>query len=147
MNSGRAVVTGGAGFVGSHLCDRLLAQGWVVVCVDSLLTGERDNLASASTIDRFSFLEADVTRELDVDGDVDWVLHLASPASPRDYQEHPIATLRVGALGSLNGLELARKKGAGFPPRPEAGTCSTSPLDCSPFREYIAANFIDRMQF
>ena len=114
MSTGRAVVTGGAGFVGSHLCDRLLAEGWTVVCVDSLLTGNRDNLASSLTADRFSFLEADVTRELDVEGDVDWVFHLASPASPRDYQEHPIATLRVGALGSLNGLDLAHRKGAGF---------------------------------
>ena len=114
MSTGRAVVTGGAGFVGSHLCDRLLAEGWTVVCVDSLLTGNRDNLASSLTADRFSFLEADVTRELDVEGDVDWVFHLASPASPRDYQEHPIATLRVGAFGSLNGLDLAHRKGAGF---------------------------------
>ena len=114
MTTGRAVVTGGAGFVGSHLCDRLLAEGWTVVCVDSLLTGNRDNLASSLAADRFSFLEADVTRELEVDGDVDWVFHLASPASPRDYQEHPIATLRVGALGTLNGLDLAQRKGAGF---------------------------------
>ena len=114
MNIGRAVVTGGAGFVGSHLCDRLLAEGWTVVCVDSLLTGNRDNLASSLAADRFSFLEADVTRELEVDGDVDWVFHLASPASPRDYQEHPIATLRVGALGSLNGLDLAKFKRARF---------------------------------
>jgi len=82
--------------------------------LDSLLTGNRDNLASSLAADRFSFLEADVTRELEVDGDVDWVFHLASPASPRDYQEHPIATLRVGALGSLNGLDLAHRKGAGF---------------------------------
>jgi len=114
VTTGRAVVTGGAGFVGSHLCDRLLAEGWTVVCVDSLLTGNRDNLASSLAADRFSFLEADVTRELEVDGDVDWVFHLASPASPRDYQEHPIATLRVGALGTLNGLDLAQRKGAGF---------------------------------
>ena len=114
MTTRRAVVTGGAGFVGSHLCDRLLAEGWTVVCVDSLLTGNRDNLASSLAADRFSFLEADVTQELEVDGDVDWVFHLASPASPRDYQEHPIATLRVGALGSLNGLDLAQRKGAGF---------------------------------
>ncbi len=114
MITGRAVVTGGAGFVGSHLCDRLLEEGWTVVCVDSLLTGNRDNLASSLAADRFSFLEADVTRELEVDGDVDWVFHLASPASPRDYQEHPIATLRVGALGSLNGLDLAHRKGAGL---------------------------------
>ena len=114
MNTGRAVVTGGAGFVGSHLCDRLLAEGWSVVCMDSLLTGNPDNLASSLASDRFTFLEADVTTELDVDSDVDWVFHLASPASPRDYLEHPIPTLRVGALGSLNGLDLAQRKGAGF---------------------------------
>ncbi|HVD71024.1 MAG TPA: NAD-dependent epimerase/dehydratase family protein, partial [Actinomycetota bacterium] len=114
MKTGRAVVTGGAGFVGSHLCDRLLAEGWSVVCMDSLLTGNRDNIASSTATGRFSFVEADVTAELDVDGDLDWVFHLASPASPRDYQEHPIATLRVGALGSLNGLDLAQRKGAGF---------------------------------
>ena len=114
MKTGRAVVTGGAGFVGSHLCDRLLAEGWSVVCMDSLLTGNRDNLASSTATGRFSFVEADVTAELDVDGDLDWVFHLASPASPRDYQEHPIATLKVGALGSLNGLDLAQRKGAGF---------------------------------
>ncbi len=110
----RTVVTGGAGFVGSHLCDRLLAEGWEVVCVDSLLTGKVDNLVGASSSDRFTFQRADVTRELTVEGPVDWVLHFASPASPPDYLEHPIATLEVGALGTLSCLELARTKGASF---------------------------------
>jgi dTDP-glucose 4,6-dehydratase len=110
----RAVVTGGAGLVGSHLCDRLLAEGWEVVCVDSLLTGNVDNLTAASSSDRFTFRRGDVRREFDVEGPVDWVLHFASPASPPDYLEHPIATLEVGSLGTQNCLELARTKGASF---------------------------------
>ena len=110
----RAVITGGAGLVGSHFCDRLLAEGWEVVCVDSLLTGNVDNLTAASSSDRFTFRRGDVRRELDLEGPVDWVLHFASPASPPDYLEHPIATLEVGALGTLNCLELARTKGASF---------------------------------
>lgn len=108
----RAVVTGGAGFVGSHLCDRLLAEGWEVVCVDSFLTGSPDNLARALEHRGFRLVHANVTEELAIDGDVDWVLHLASPASPRDYLEHPIQTLEVGALGTLRCLEMARAKGA-----------------------------------
>jgi dTDP-glucose 4,6-dehydratase len=110
----RAVVTGGAGFVGSHLCDRLLAEGWEVVCVDSLLTGNVDNLSSALSNRRFSFVEANVSEGISVDGHVDWVLHLACPASPRDYLAYPIETLKVGALGTLQCLELARARGAGF---------------------------------
>jgi len=114
MSGPRAVVTGGAGFVGSHLCDRLLAEGWEVVCIDSLLTGATDNLASALSHERFSFRQGNVTDELEVEGPVDWVLHFASPASPRDYLEHPIATLKVGALGTLNCLGLAKAKGTNF---------------------------------
>ena len=110
----RAVVTGGAGFVGSHLCDRLLAEGWEVVCVDSLLTGNVDNLSSALSNPRFSFVEANVSEGISLDGPVDWVLHLACPASPRDYLAYPIETLKVGALGTLQCLELARARGAGF---------------------------------
>ena len=114
MDTRHAVVTGGAGFVGSHLCDRLLAEGWHVECIDSLVTGTGTNLAEASGHDRFRFREGDVARALDVEGPVDWVFHLASLASPRDYLAHPVETLEVGALGTLNCLRLAEAKGAGL---------------------------------
>jgi dTDP-glucose 4,6-dehydratase len=110
----RAVVTGGAGFVGSHLCERLLAEGWEVLCLDSLLTGSTANLQGFRDDPRFGFEEHDVTDPTRVAGDVDWILHFASPASPIDYLEHPIETLRVGALGTMHALDLARDKGAGF---------------------------------
>jgi dTDP-glucose 4,6-dehydratase len=110
----RAVVTGGAGFVGSHLCERLLAEGWSVVCVDSLMTGSTQNLAGALDDDRFTFQQANVSERIDVEGPVDWVLHFASPASPRDYLDHPIQTLKVGSLGTMNSLGLARAKDAGL---------------------------------
>jgi dTDP-glucose 4,6-dehydratase len=113
MDTARAVVTGGAGFVGSHLCDRLLAEGWAVECVDSLLTGATRNLETASSSDRFRLIEADVSKELEIEGSVDWVFHFASLASPRDYLAHPIETLEVGALGTLNCLRLAEAKGGG----------------------------------
>ena len=108
------VVTGGAGFLGSHLCERLVREGWDVTCFDSLLTGSSSNLDELLRGPRFRFVERDVTKSLDVDGAVDWVLHFASPASPVDYLEHPIATLEVGSLGTLNALRLARAKDAGF---------------------------------
>ncbi|MDQ3954604.1 MAG: SDR family oxidoreductase [Actinomycetota bacterium] len=110
----RAVVTGGAGFLGSHLCTRLLDEGWDVLCLDSFLTGARDNIAHLGSNESFKFQRFDVTNEIFVEGPVDWVLHFASPASPLDYLEHPIHTLKVGALGTLKALGLAKAKGAGF---------------------------------
>ncbi|MDQ3956722.1 MAG: SDR family oxidoreductase [Actinomycetota bacterium] len=110
----KAVVTGGAGFLGSHLCERLLREGWHVLCYDSLLTGNPTNIAGILSEPRFEFDHYDVTRYLHVDEPVDWVLHFASPASPRDYLDHPIHTLKVGALGTMNALGLAKVKGAGF---------------------------------
>ena len=110
----RAVLTGGAGFVGSHLCDRLLREGWEIVAIDSLLTGSPGNLESAQGQERLTLLVGDVTERLDIPGEVDWVLHLASPASPIDYLEHPIKTLKVGAVGAWRTLGLARAKGASY---------------------------------
>jgi dTDP-glucose 4,6-dehydratase len=108
----RAVVTGGAGFIGSHLVDRLLTDGWEVTTVDNFITGDRRNLAAALANPRFGLLEHDVSRPLFVEGAVDLVFHLASPASPQDYLQHPIQTLKVGSLGTHNTLGLARSKGA-----------------------------------
>jgi len=108
----RAVVTGGAGFIGSHLVDRLLADGWDVTAVDNFITGDRRNLAGAGRSPRFGLTEHDVSKPLFVDGAVDMVFHLASPASPQDYLQHPIQTLKVGSLGTHNTLGLARAKGS-----------------------------------
>ena len=107
-------MTGGAGLLGSHLSDRMLAEGWDILCLDSLLTGRMDNLREAMRSDRFTFRHCDVTGDLDAEGPVDLVLHFASPASPRDYLHHPIHTLKVGALGTLHALGLAKAKGAAF---------------------------------
>ncbi len=108
----RALITGGAGFLGSHLCERLLREGHAVVCVDNLLTGSRDNIAHLLGRPDFEFIEHDVTVPFEVAGTVDHVLHFASPASPIDYLELPIQTLKVGSLGTHNALGLARAKGA-----------------------------------
>ena len=110
----RAVVTGGAGFLGSHLCDRLLEAGYAVVCLDNLLTGSADNIQHLSGDPQFSFVEHNVTTYIDVDEPVDVVLHFASPASPEDYLEMPIQTLKVGSLGTHNALGLAMAKKARF---------------------------------
>jgi len=109
-----AVVTGGSGFLGSHLCRRLLGEGWRVTALDSFLTGNPDNTADLLENEDFRLVNYDVTNYLYVAGDVDWVFHLASPASPVDYLEHPIHTLKVGALGTLGALGFAKAKGARF---------------------------------
>ena len=110
----RALLTGGAGFLGSHLTRRLLDEGWEVVVADSLLTGRSENLEELRDRPGFRFEEMDVATELRVDGDLDWVLHLASPASPRDYLDHPLETLAVGSAGTTRCLELARERGTSF---------------------------------
>jgi dTDP-glucose 4,6-dehydratase len=109
----RAVITGAAGFIGSHLSETLLARGWSVVGIDNLLTGSVDNIAHLSKQD-FTFVKHNVTNYINVDGPVDLVLHWASPASPIDYLELPIPTLKVGALGTHNALGLAKAKNARF---------------------------------
>ncbi len=110
----RILVTGGAGFIGSHLCEFLLGRGHEVVCMDNLLTGALDNVASFRSARGFSFVKHDVTGYIPVDGPLDHVLHFASPASPRDYLEMPIQTLKVGALGTHRALGLAKAKRATF---------------------------------
>ena len=114
MERARAVVTGGAGFLGSHLCDRLLAEGIEVVCIDNLLTGSLANIDHLFGVDGFAFEKYDVTNHIHVPGRVDFVLHFASPASPIDYLELPIQTLKVGSLGTHKALGLAKAKGARF---------------------------------
>ncbi len=113
MNKRRALVTGGAGFVGSHLCDALLADGYSVVVADNLLTGRLSNLEHLRTDTRLEFVQQDVSEPFDC-GPVDYVFHFASPASPVDYSAHGIPTLKVGSLGTFHSLDVARKYGAGF---------------------------------
>ena len=108
----RALITGGAGFLGSHLCEKMLGNGFRVLCVDNFLTGRRANIAHLDADPDFEFLEHNISKPLFVDGDVDVVLHFASPASPIDYLELPIQTLKVGSLGMHHMLGLALAKGA-----------------------------------
>jgi dTDP-glucose 4,6-dehydratase len=110
----RTLITGGAGFIGSHLCDRFLAEGHEVICVDNLITGSEDNIAHLIGNERFRFIKLDVTEYIYVEGKLDNVLHFASPASPIDYLELPIQTLKVGALGTHKALGLAKAKNARF---------------------------------
>jgi dTDP-glucose 4,6-dehydratase len=110
----RIVITGGAGFLGSHLCDHLLQLGHDVICLDNLLTGSIENIAHLLGNEHFQFLKHDVTEYIFLGGPVDAVMHFASPASPRDYLELPIQTLKVGALGTHKTLGLAKNKGARF---------------------------------
>ena len=110
----RTVITGGAGFIGSHLCERFLGDGDKVICADNLLTGSRRNIAHLAAHPSFQFLEHNISEPIEIDGPVDNVLHFASPASPVDYLAHPIPTLKVGSLGTHNALGLAKAKGARF---------------------------------
>lgn len=110
----RILITGGAGFIGSHLCDYFLARGEEVVAIDNFITGSPDNIAHLKNHPRFRFVRQDVTEQLHVDGYIDAVLHFASPASPVSYMAYPIQTLKVGALGTHKACGLARAKGARF---------------------------------
>ena len=109
----RILITGGAGFIGSHLADRFLAEGHEVICVDNLITGDISNIAHIKS-DKFTFVKYDVTNYLFVEGPLEYILHFASPASPIDYLELPIQTLKVGSLGTHKALGLAKEKGARF---------------------------------
>lgn len=110
----RILVTGGAGFIGSHLCDRLLEEGHSVIALDNLITGSTDNIAHLAGRSDFKFLNHDVTEYIYIPGRIDFIFHLASPASPIDYLMYPIQTLKVGALGTHKALGLAKEKGAGL---------------------------------
>lgn len=112
-NNKRVLITGGAGFIGSHLCDKLLEKGYDVVCMDNLITGSIENIAHIRS-ERFRFYKYDVTEFIYLEGKLDFVLHFASPASPSDYTRFPIQTLKVGALGTHKTLGLAKDKGAGY---------------------------------
>ncbi|MBM3249474.1 MAG: SDR family oxidoreductase [Candidatus Omnitrophica bacterium] len=109
-----AVVTGGAGFIGSHLCDRLIGEGFKVICLDNLITGSRRNIGHLSGAKDFKFIRHDVTKFIKIKEKVGYVLHFASPASPEDYLKYPIQTLKVGSLGTHNALGLAKAKRARF---------------------------------
>src|SRR5216117_4566658 len=110
----RILITGGAGFIGSHLCERFLEEGDDVICMDNFRTSTPDNIAHLFANRRFMFIEQDVTTYIYVKGPVDAILHFASPASPVDYLEHPIQTLKVGSLGTHKALGLAKEKRARF---------------------------------
>ncbi|MBK9099568.1 MAG: SDR family oxidoreductase [bacterium] len=109
-----AVVTGGAGFLGSHLCDKLLSEGMKVICIDNLITGSTDNISHLAGNENFSFIKHDITNYIFIPGKVDHILHFASPASPIDYLQLPIQTLKVGSLGTHKALGLAKEKKARF---------------------------------
>ena len=112
--TGRVVVTGGAGFLGSHLCDALIGRGQEVVCLDNMITGQRENIAHLIDNPRFTYSNIDVSSHVTIDGPVDAVMHLASPASPRDFTRVPIQILKAGSRGTQNCLGLAKAKNAKF---------------------------------
>lgn len=114
MNKERILITGGAGFLGSHLCDKFIKHGFDVVCMDNLITGSTDNIAHLLGNPSFTFIHHDVTNYMYLEGSLDYILHFASPASPIDYLKFPIQTLKVGSLGTHKALGLAKAKNARF---------------------------------
>ena len=110
----RILITGGAGFLGSHLCDKFIGKGYEVICMDNLITGSTENIAHLIGNDQFRFIHHDVTEYMYIDGELDAILHFASPASPVDYLRYPIQTLKVGSLGTHKALGLAKAKKARF---------------------------------
>ena len=114
MRKGKVVITGGAGFIGSHLCDKFIGAGFEVVCIDNLITGNISNIKHLQGKSRFTFIQNDVTKDIRVEGKVRGILHLASCASPVDYLRYPIQTLKVGSLGTHNALGFAKEKKAVF---------------------------------
>ncbi len=114
VNAKKVLVTGGAGFLGSHLCEKLLKEGFDVLCMDNFLTGRMENIEHLLGKPNFTFKKHDVTTYIEVRGSLDYIMHFASPASPVDYLKHPIHTLKVGALGTYNSLGLAKDKKATF---------------------------------
>lgn len=110
----RILMTGGAGFLGSHLCDRFIRDGHSVLCVDNLITGNESNIAHLLSRSAFALVQQDITHPFEPQGEIDFVLHLASPASPVDYLKYPIQTLKVGSIGTLNALGIAKAKQAKF---------------------------------
>ena len=110
----KALITGGAGFIGSHLCERLLKEHFRVICMDNLITGKKENILHLLNNPDFKFIQHDVSKYIDIEEDLDYILHFASPASPIDYQLYPIQTLKVGSLGTHNSLGLAKVKKATF---------------------------------
>jgi dTDP-glucose 4,6-dehydratase len=114
MAKSTVVISGGAGFIGSHLCERLLKENFKVICIDNLITGSLENIQPLLKDKNFCFIKHDINKYIDIKGKIDYVLHFASPASPSDYLKFPIETLKVGSLGTYNFLELAKKKKAKF---------------------------------
>src|SRR3989338_10814190 len=108
------LITGGAGFLGSHLCDLMLSKGFRVICMDNFVTGNRENIKHLMNKKNFTFIEHNVTNHIDIKEDIDYILHFASPASPIDYLKIPIQTLKANSLGTHNALGVAKAKNATF---------------------------------